>query len=158
MASILRITEGRLDDPQVIALLAHHLEQALATSPRESVHALDLEGLRAPSITFWSIWDDATLLGVGALKRLEGAHGEIKSMHTAAAARGRGVGSTMLTHIIEAAKAAGMTRLSLETGTQPYFAAARKLYAKHGFVPCPPFGNYTVDPNSAFMQLTLGPE
>lgn len=152
---LLRIIDGGLDHPQVVALLGHHIEQALATSPRESMHALDIDGLRGPDMSFWSIWDDQTLLGVGALKRIDDHHGEIKSMHTALAARGKGVASAMLGHIIAKARALGFQRLSLETGTQEYFRAAQQLYKKHGFIECVPFASYKVDPNSVFMTLDL---
>jgi putative acetyltransferase len=106
-------------------------------------------------VTFWSAWEDDAVVAVGALKRLSADHGEIKSMHTAEAARGRGVGSAMLRQIMAAARAGGLSRLSLETGSWPYFAPARTLYARHGFVECPPFGNYRPDPNSVFMTLEL---
>ena len=114
-----RIVEGGLDDPRVVALLHTHLALARAETAPGSAHALDLSGLRSPDVTFWSAWDGDTLAGVGALKRLSADHGEVKSMHTAAALRGRGVGSAMLRHIIAHAAARGMSRLSLETGSWP---------------------------------------
>jgi putative acetyltransferase len=116
---------------------------------------LDLDGLQSPDISFWTIWEDETLLGVGALKRLSADHGEIKSMHTAQAARRRGVGRAMLRHIIAIARASGISRLSLETGASEYFRPARALYRSHGFVECPPFADYVLDPNSVFMSLDL---
>ena len=151
----MQIVEGGLDDPRVVALLHTHLTRARAVTPPGSAHALDLSGLRVPEITVWSAWEGDRLLGVGALKRLGGDHGEVKSMHTAEAARGRGVGSAVLRHIIAEARARGMTRLSLETGAFDYFAAARALYARHGFVECAPFGDYRSDPNSVFLTLAL---
>jgi putative acetyltransferase len=151
----MRITEGGLDDPLVIALLQAHLTRARAETARGSAHALDLSGLRSPEVTFWSAWEGKALVGVGALKRLSADHGEVKSMHTAAVARGRGVGSAMLRQIIAAARARGMSRLSLETGSWAYFTSARALYARHGFVECGPFGEYREDPNSVFMTLAL---
>ena len=151
----MHIVEGGLDDPRVVALLHTHLTRARAETARGSAHALDLSGLRAPGMTFWSAWDGDAVVGVGALKRLSADHGEIKSMHTAEAARGQGVGSEMLRHIIAAARARGMSRLSLETGSWAYFAPARKLYARHGFVECGPFGDYREDPNSVFMTRGL---
>ena len=151
----MHIVEGGLDDPRVVDLLHLHVTRARAETARGSAHALDLEGLRAPEVTFWSAWDGDALVGVGALKRLEAGHGEVKSMHTAEAARGRGVGSAMLAHIVAAARASGMSRVSLETGSWPYFAAARAMYARHGFVECAPFGDYRADPNSVFMTLAL---
>ena len=158
-----RIVEGGLDDPRVVALLHAHLTRARAETAPGSAHALDLSGLRSPDVTFWSAWDgaasggDLLLVGVGALKRLAADHGEVKSMHTAEAARGRGVGAALLRHVIEAARARGMSRLSLETGAWPYFAPARALYARHGFVGCAPFGDYRPDPDSVFMTLALTP-
>jgi putative acetyltransferase len=151
----MHIVEGGLEDPRVVALLHTHVTRARAETARGSAHALDLAGLRAPEMTFWSVWEGDTILGVGALKQLSAAHGEIKSMHTAEAARGRGVGSAMLQRIMTAARERGMSRLSLETGSWPYFAPARALYARHGFVECGPFGEYRPDPNSVFMTREI---
>ena len=151
----MRIVKGDLSDQRVIDLLHIHLTNARAESPPESVHALDLTGLQSPDISFWTIWEDESLLGFGALKRLSDDHGEVKSMHTAQAMRGRGVGTAMLRHIIATARATGMSRLSLETGSMEYFAPARALYKSHGFVECPPFADYVPDPNSVFMSLDL---
>jgi putative acetyltransferase len=152
----MHIIEGGLDDPRVVALLHTHVTRARAETARGSAHALDLAALRAPEITFWSAWEGDAVVGVGALKRLSADHGEVKSMHTAEAARGRGVGSALLRQIVATARAAGMSRLSLETGAWPYFAPARALYARHGFVECGPFGDYREDSNSMFMSLELG--
>jgi putative acetyltransferase len=152
---MIRITEGDFNDPLVTDLLRVHFTTARAQTAPGSAHALDVAGLQAPDITFWAIWEDETLLGVGALKRLAADHGEIKSMHTAESARRKGTGSAMLGHIIAAARACGMSRLSLETGSWDYFRPARALYARHGFVECPPFGDYVLDPNSVFMSLEL---
>lgn len=149
------IIPGDLDHPQVRALLEQHVKNARAHSALGSSHALDLDGLRAPEITFWAAWDEDALLGIGALKRLSTDGGEIKSMHTVLAWRRRGVGSAMLLHIIAAARAMGMSRLSLETGSWDYFAPARELYRRYGFVECPPFGDYVVDPSSVFMCRDL---
>jgi putative acetyltransferase len=151
------------DDParaDVHRLLSEHLADMFATSPGESVHALDHSALSAPSITFWTVREDGTLLGCGALKLLEAApgtvrHGEIKSMRTAAGARGRGVATLMLRHILDEARARNLERVCLETGTEDYFAPARRLYARHGFTECPPFADYSLDPNSVFMELRL---
>lgn len=151
----MHIVEGGLDDPRVVALLEVHLRRAREETAPGSAHALDLSGLRAPGVTFWSAWEGDTLVGVGALKVLDAGHGEVKSMHTAEAARGRGVGSAMLAHIVAAARERGMARLSLETGSWPYFAPARALYARHGFTECGPFGDYREDPNSVFMTLVF---
>ena len=151
----MRIIEGGLDDPRVVALLDTHVTRARAETARGSAHALDLAGLRTPKVTFWSVWEGDTVLGVGALKQLSADHGEIKSMHTAEAARGRGVGSALLGQIMAVARERGMSRLSLETGSWPYFAPARSLYARHGFVECGPFGEYRPDPNSVFMTREM---
>ena len=154
----MHIVEGGLDDPRVVELLQIHLIRAGAETALGSAHALDLSGLRAPEVTFWSAWEGDVVVGVGALKRLSADHGEVKSMHTAEAARGRGVGSALLRQIMAAARERGLSRLSLETGSWPYFAPARALYARHGFVECPPFGEYREDPNSVFMTVALGAE
>jgi putative acetyltransferase len=151
----LTITEGGLDDPRVIALLTLHVSRARAVTPPGSSHALDLSGLKQPAITFWSGWEGETLAVVGALKRMSGEDGEVKSMHTAEALRGRGHGRAMLAHIIAAARTQGLKRLWLETGSFGYFDAARAMYAKAGFVECDPFGDYRPDPNSTFMTMPL---
>jgi putative acetyltransferase len=150
-----RIVPGDLDDPRVIELLTIHASTARAQTGRGSAHALDPDALRAPDIHLWAIWDGDELVGVGALKRLDGAHGEIKSMHTAAGKRGNGFGSAMLRHIIAAARAENLTRLSLETGAWDYFIPARSLYLGHGFRECGPFGDYAPDTNSVFLTLEL---
>lgn len=131
-----------------------------ATSPAESVHALDHSALSAPSITFWTAREDGGLLGCGALKLLDSPAGqatvgELKSMRTTEAARGRGVATRMLRHILDDARARNLQRVCLETGTEDYFAPARRLYARHGFTECPPFADYVPDPNSVFMELRL---
>ena len=149
------ITPGDLDDPRVVDLLRTHLASARAETAPGSAHALDLNGLRSPDISFWAIWEDGALLAVGALRRLSPDHGEVKSMHTAQSVRRRGAGSAMLRHIIASARKDGISRLSLETGSWEYFRPARALYAAHGFVECPPFGAYVPDPNSSFMTLDL---
>jgi putative acetyltransferase len=148
----------RLDDlrgPEIVALLEEHLEDMRAASPPESKHALDLDGLRRPEITFWTVWDGDLLVGCGALKELDSTHGEIKSMRTAAGYRGRGLASAMLSHIVEEAARRGYRRLSLETGSGEFFAPARALYGKFGFVVSEPFGDYKADPNSCFMTKAV---
>jgi putative acetyltransferase len=152
---MMRIIQGNFNDPRVVDLLHIHLTSARAETAHCSAHALDLTGLQAPDVSFWTIWDDETLLGVGALKRLSADHGEVKSMHTAQSMRRRGAGSAMLRHIIAAARVSGMSRLSLETGSREYFRPAQALYRSHGFVECPPFADYVPDPNSVFMSLDL---
>jgi putative acetyltransferase len=152
----MKITLGDLTDPRVVDLLRYHLTSARAQTAPGSAHALDIEGLRAPEITFWTAWDRDTLVAVGALKQLTEDHGEVKSMHTAAAARRKGIGSAMLQHIIAFARSRGMSRLSLETGSWDYFQPAVALYRKHGFIQGQPFADYAQDPNSVFMTLDLG--
>jgi len=152
------IVPGDLTDPRIVALLEYHVTTALAQSPRESCHTFDVSALQRPEVSFWAAWDSGELLGVGALMDLGGGHGEVKSMHTATSARGRGVGSAMVRHIIATARQRGYRRLSLETGSMEYFAAARVLYARHGFVECGPFEGYVPDPNSVFMTLDLAEE
>jgi putative acetyltransferase len=152
----------RLDDlsgAAVYELLRRHLETMAEHSPPESIHALDLDGLRAPDATFWTVWNERALVGFGALKELDRRHGEIKSMHVAEAHRGRGIAARIVEHLIEEARRRGYRRLSLETGSMAGFAPARALYEKFGFVYCPPVTGYREDPNSVFMtlKLTLSP-
>jgi putative acetyltransferase len=151
----MQITPGDLADSRVIDLLRYHFTTARAQTAPGSAHALDLKGLQSPDITFWTAWDGETLIAMGALKQLSLDHGEMKSMHTIAAARRKGVGSAMLQHLIAFARSRGMSRLSLETGSWDYFRPAVALYRSHGFVECPPFGDYVPDPNSIFMTLDL---
>ncbi|WP_309134701.1 GNAT family N-acetyltransferase [Cellulomonas sp.] len=140
----------------VLALLEEHLADMYATSPPESVHALDPSGLVGPGLTFWTARDaGGALLGCAALKELAPDDGELKSMRTATAARGRGVGSALLAHVLAEATARGYRTLHLETGTQDFFAPARRLYERHGFVPCAPFGAYGEDPSSAYYRRVL---
>lgn len=150
-----RIVSGGLSDPRVIELLQTHLTRARAETAPGNAHALDLTALQSPDIRFWTIWEGDTLLGAGALKQLSADHGEVKSMYTAETMRGKGIGSAMLRHIIAAAQASGMSRLSLETGSWDYFQPARQLYKKHGFLECPPFADYVLDANSVFLSLNL---
>jgi len=146
----------RVDDlrgTEVIALLQEHLDDMYATSPPESVHALDVEQLRHPSITFWTIWDGDVLAGSIALKVLSATHGEIKSMRTPRMARGKGAAKALLAHLLSEARSRGYTRVSLETGSQDFFAPARTLYVQSGFSQCGPFEGYALDPHSVFMTL-----
>ena len=148
----------RIDDltgPEIAALLEEHILDMRSVSPPESKHALDLVGLRRTEITFWTIWDGPQLAGCGALKQLDATHGEIKSVRTSKACRHRGVASAMLTHIIAEARKRSYRRLSLETGSMPFFEPARRLYLKFGFVPCGPFAGYKDDPNSVFFTRVL---
>jgi putative acetyltransferase len=150
--------EIRVDDlsgPEVHGLLREHLRDMHLHSPAESVHALDLEGLRRPEITFWTVWEGGELLGCGALKELDPGHAEIKSMRTAEAHLRKGVAARLLTYILEEAARRGYTRLSLETGSAEAFEPARRLYARFGFGYCGPFDGYVEDPHSVFMTREL---
>ena len=151
----LTIKRDDLSGGAIRALLEDHLRHMHSLSPPESVHALDLSGLKHPAVSFWTIWDGDELVGCGALKALDARHGEVKSMRTAPSRRRTGAGRAMLEHIIAEANTRGYTRLSLETGSMNAFAPARTLYASHGFVECAPFGDYREDPNSTFMTKAL---
>ena len=141
--------------PDVVALLEEHLADMYATSPPESVHALDPTSLTAPGTTFWTLRENAAVLDCAALKEIDDAHDELKSMRTANAARRRSVASRLLDHVLTEARSRGYARLSLETGTQDFFAPARALYASRGFAPCGPFAGYGPDPHSTFLTLAL---
>ena len=155
MTAMPDIREGGLDLPEVQALLRTHLDTMAVHSPPESRHALDLSGLQVAVVTFWTVWDGDALIGCGALKELTPEHGEVKSMHTAAAHRGKGIAARIVEHILAVARARGYTRLSLETGSMEGFAPARGLYERYGFTYCGPFGDYREDPHSVFMTLEL---
>jgi putative acetyltransferase len=150
-----RIAEDDPREPDVQSLLARHRDFALAQTPPEHSFALDVAGLLDPAITFFSCREDSKLLGIGAIKRLDREHAEIKSMHTAEAARGRGIGRAMLSHLLGIARSRGFRRVSLETGTMAAFAPARALYASAGFVPCGAFGDYRPSQDNCFMTLAL---
>lgn len=152
---VLRIRPDDLQDPLVHALLREHLAGVALHSPPESIHALDLDGLRAPGMSFWTVWDGEDLLACGALKELDATHGEVKSMRTAAAHLRKGAARAMLDHIVAEARHRSYRRLSLETGTAAAFEPAHRLYASAGFVPCGPFADYVDDPYSCFMTLEL---
>ncbi|MFI9510282.1 GNAT family N-acetyltransferase [Nocardia sp. NPDC052566] len=156
-SAALRIVVDDVSGQELAALLRQHLADMYATSPAESVHALDLDALRKPEITVWTAWTETELAGCGALKELDPANAEIKSMRTATHLTGRGIASTLVRHLIAEARGRGYRRLSLETGTQDFFAPARRLYARHGFTECGPFADYTDDPNSVYMTLALQP-
>jgi len=140
---------------EVAKLICEHLQGMTQNSPPESIHALNLEGLKKPEITFWSVWEHSELVGCGALKELDHLHGEVKSMRTSSAHLRKGVARRMLQHIIEEAKSRGYKRISLETGSVEAFAPAKKLYESFGFKYCKPFADYKDDPNSVFMTLEL---
>lgn len=141
--------------PDVLALLQRHLAFASANTPAENIHALDPASLVGPAITFFSFRHDGAVLAVGALRQLDAKHAELKSMHTAEAARGLGIGRAMVGHLLAVARERGVCRVSLETGTGPGFASARALYAKAGFLPCGPFGGYRETPDNTFLTLPL---
>jgi putative acetyltransferase len=147
--------DRELTDPRITDLLSEHLRDMARHSPPESIHALDLDGLRRPEISFWTAWDGDALLGCGALKELDPAHGEIKSMRTAQAHRRKGVAAAMLTHLLGEATRRSYRQLSLETGSMQAFEPARRLYASFGFTYCGPFADYIEDPNSVFMTRAL---
>lgn len=151
----MHIQRDDLSGSEIRELLEEHLSSMAALSPPESVNALDLDALRRPEITFWTVWSEGALLGCGALKQLDPAHGEIKSMRTANAHRRKGVAGAMLAHIVGEARRRGYARLSLETGSMAAFAPAQKLYARFGFDYCAPFADYVDDPNSVFMTCAL---
>jgi putative acetyltransferase len=150
---VIETDDPRADD--VRELLGRHLAYARATTLPDEVYALDVDALADPSVTFFSFRVGGELLGVAALKQLSADHAEIKSMHTAEAARGQGIGRRLVEHLLAVARERGYARLSLETGAGPAFAPARELYARAGFAPCPPFGDYRASPNSTCMTLAL---
>jgi putative acetyltransferase len=148
----------RVDDlrsPEISRLVHEHLHSMALHSPPESMHALSLEALRRPEITFWSVWKDSELVGCGALKELDARHGEIKSMRTSSLHLRKGVAARLMRHLLEEAKRRSYRRLSLETGSMDAFAPARSLYARFGFQQCGPFGDYVEDPYSVFMTREL---
>ena len=154
----LQIRSDDLSDPRIAEFLADHLRDMYATSPPESVHALDLAGLKKPEISFWTVWDDNELVGCGALKRLDAEHAELKSMRTALTRRKQGLGKLILQFILQEARRRGYRRMSLETGSMKFFEPARSLYASYGFKNCEPFADYKEDPNSVFMTMSLDEE
>jgi putative acetyltransferase len=155
----LKNIEIRIDDlsgPEITGLLAVHLQSLAKITPEESRHALNLDGLRQPDVTFWSVWLDTELAGCGALKELDTTHGEVKSMRTAKAHLRKGIAAAVLQHIIGKAERRGYRRLSLETGaSEEFFKPAHHLYQKFGFRRCGPFADYVKDPNSVFMTMVL---
>ena len=150
--------EIKLDDlssPMIAELLAEHLHDMYEQSPAGSVHALDLDDLKKPEITFWAIWDGDILVGCGAVKELDKEHGEIKSMRTSKVYRGKGAGKLILQHVIDEARKRNYKRLSLETGSMAFFDPARRLYESYGFEYCDPFDHYVLDTNSVFMTVRI---
>jgi putative acetyltransferase len=151
----LRIETDDLSSSAVANFLGDHLTEMRSTSPPESTHALDIEALRQPNVTVWTVWSDLTLVGCGALKKIDDEHCELKSMRTSPRHKRIGVASLLLTHIVTEATARGFRRMSLETGSMNFYDPARKLYLKYGFEFCGPFGEYGADPNSVFMTKVL---
>jgi putative acetyltransferase len=154
----LRIEDDDLTRPEVQALLREHLENLATLSPVESMHALDIDQLRQPDVTFWTVWSGPDLLACGALRQLSPSHGEIKSMRTAAAHQRRGAARALLRHILDEARRRSYQRLSLETGTASAFEPAHRLYESFGFEPCGPFGEYVEDPNCRYFSRELSAE
>jgi putative acetyltransferase len=152
---MLTFHEGDLDSIDVQELLALHVESMRGCSPPAACHVLPADGLRDQTVTFWSVRQDGELVGVGALKQLDAAHGEVKSMRTAPDALGRGVGRAVLDHIVAEARRRGYARLSLETGSTEVFAPALRLYQSAGFEPCGPFGGYSDTPFTRFFTHQL---
>lgn len=153
----MEITRADFDDPRLTAFLQAHLDDMEPTAPPESRHALDLATLRSDDVRLWVGTDDQAIVGTVALASLEEGHEELKSMRTEPGVRGTGVASRLLAHALDDARARGVERVSLETGSMAFFAPARRFYAGAGFVPCPPFGSYADDPLSCFMTLALDP-
>ena len=155
MDQSIQILPGNLDCPEVAKLLQEHLAEMHSVSPPESTHALDLSQLKHPSVSFWTAHIENRVVGCAALKNFGNRNGEIKSMRTAVSHRGMGIGRKLIMHILATAKTQRYERLYLETGSMEFFQPARKLYEEHGFVYCPPFGDYVEDPNSVFMSLEI---
>lgn len=151
----MKIEVDDLSSPEIVELLQEHLQTMTLHSPPESVHALDIEALRKPEITFWSLWEGAELMGCGALKELDADHGEIKSMRTATLHLRKGVAGKLLRHILQEAEQRSYQRVSLETGSMKAFEPARSLYERFGFKYCSPFADYAEDPYSLFMTKEL---
>ncbi|GAA0548446.1 GNAT family N-acetyltransferase [Actinomadura livida] len=144
-----------LSGTQIAGFLQEHVQEMRSITPLESKHALDLEALRAPDVTFWSVMDGGSVVGCGAIKRLDAAHAELKSMRTTPRRKRSGIASLLLEHVLTEAKRMGFARLSLETGSAEFFLPARKLYERFGFTYCEPFADYKPDPNSVFMTRSL---
>ena len=154
----MRVETADPNQDGVVDLLREHLADMHGVTPPGSVHALDIDSLDHPSVTLWVARDDSVVLGCVALKELSRSHGEIKSMRTSSGARNRGVASTLLSNLIQVAKDRGYQRLSLETGSIAFFEPARSLYRRFGFTECGPFADYSPDPNSTFMTMTITAE
>ena len=147
--------ENNFDDPKVNELLTKHFIELRSVSPDDSCHVLDIEGLKHPTIKFWSFWDNNQLIGCGALKFIDKSHGEFKSIRIEDKYRRKGMSSEIISHLIEQAKKNGIKKLSIETGAGKFFEPARKLFKKFGFKTCDPFANYKEDPNSCYFNLEI---
>ena len=147
--------EGNFDNPEVDELLKNHFIELRSVSPAGSTHVLDIDGLKDPSIKFWSLWENEKLMGCGALKFLNENHGEFKSIRVADKFRKNGMGEKIISHLIDQAKQIGIKKLSTETGAGEFFAPARKLFKKFGFKKCKPFAHYKEDPNSCYYNLKI---
>ena len=152
---MLKSIEGNFDNPEVHELLTNHFIELRSVSPEDSCHVLDIAGLKDPTIKFWSLWDENSLIGSGALKFLDKEHGEFKSIRVSDRFRGMGNGSKVINHLINEAKKLNIKRLSLETGAGDFFLAARKLFIKSGFKSCKPFSHYKYDINSVYMTMLI---
>ena len=147
--------EGNFDNLEVNNLLKKHFIELRSVSPEGSAHVLDIEGLKDPSIKFWSLWENNKLVGCGALKFLEKNHGEFKSIRVADEFKKKGIGERIINHLIEEAKKLKISKLSIETGAGDFFLPARNLFSKFGFKKCPPFAHYKDDPNSCYYTLDI---
>tara|TARA_B110001450_G_C17464651_1_gene417640 strand:- start:112 stop:579 length:468 start_codon:yes stop_codon:yes gene_type:complete len=152
---MLKSIEDNFDDPEVHSLLVKHFIELRSVSPEDSCHVLDIDGLKNPSIKFWSLWDGNHLMGIGALKFLDKEHGEFKSIRVNDKFRGKGNGLKVINHLINEAKKINIKRLSLETGAGDFFLAARKLFNKSGFETCKPFSHYRNNINSVYMTMLI---
>ena len=147
--------EGNFDNSEVNNLLKKHFIELRSVSPAGSTHVLDIEGLKDPSIKFWSLWENNKLVGCGALKFLEKNHGEFKSIRVADEFKKKGIGERIINHLIEEAKKLKISKLSIETGAGDFFLPARNLFSKFGFKKCAPFAHYKDDPNSCYYTLDI---
>ena len=152
---MLKTIEGNFENPEVNELLTKHFIELRSASPKGSAHVLDIEGLKIPSIKFWSLWNEKQIIGCGALKILEKEHGEFKSIRLHDEFRKKGNGVKLINHLIEEAKKLKISRISIETGAGKFFEPARKLFKSCGFEECEPFGHYKNDPNSCYMKIKV---
>ena len=147
--------EGNFDNPEVDDLLRKHFIELKSVSPAGSTHVLDIDGLKNPSIKFWSLWENEKLMGCGALKFLNESHGEFKSIRVADQYRGKGYGKKIISHLIAEAKELKIKKISIETGSGEFFKSARRLFKNFGFEKCEPFSHYKTDVNSCYMSLEI---